>query len=161
MKETEYLTTDVTESSSIKVNGIQLQRTSVFMYLGSAVASDGNLIIEVNSREATRALEVKNLWNCRPSGSNVRCGVLACDEGNGKSNQRRGDEESALGGRSHAHGLRNPKIRNDAIRQKFNVAPIADKMREARLRWHGRVLRGKEDSVRKIGLELEVSGKRP
>uniref|UniRef100_A0A183F2B7 Reverse transcriptase domain-containing protein n=1 Tax=Heligmosomoides polygyrus TaxID=6339 RepID=A0A183F2B7_HELPZ len=49
--------------------------------------------------------------------------------------------------------------RNDAIRQKFGVAPIVDKMREARLRWYGHVLRGKEDSVRKI--ELEVSGKRP
>ncbi|VDO25034.1 unnamed protein product [Heligmosomoides polygyrus] len=53
------------------------------------------------------------------------------------------------------------RIRNDAIRQKFGVAPIADKMWEARLRWYGDVLRGKEDSVRKIGLELEVSGKRP
>ncbi|VDO86619.1 unnamed protein product [Heligmosomoides polygyrus] len=53
------------------------------------------------------------------------------------------------------------RIRNDAIRQKSGVAPIADKMREARLRWYGHVLRGKEDSVRKIGLELEVSGKRP
>ncbi|VDO24127.1 unnamed protein product [Heligmosomoides polygyrus] len=52
-------------------------------------------------------------------------------------------------------------IRNDAIRQKFGVAPIADKMREARLRWYDHVLRGEEDSVRKIGLELEVSGKRP
>ncbi|VDP09857.1 unnamed protein product [Heligmosomoides polygyrus] len=53
------------------------------------------------------------------------------------------------------------RIRNDAIRQKFGVAPIAIKMREARLRWYGHVLRGKEDSVRKIGLELKVSGKRP
>ncbi|VDP02237.1 unnamed protein product [Heligmosomoides polygyrus] len=53
------------------------------------------------------------------------------------------------------------RIRNDAIRQKFGVAPIADKMREARLRWYGHVLGGKEDTVRKIGLELEVSGKRP
>ncbi|VDP03537.1 unnamed protein product [Heligmosomoides polygyrus] len=52
------------------------------------------------------------------------------------------------------------RIRNDAIRQKFGVAPIADKMREARLRWYGPVLRGKEDSVRKIGLNLEVIGKR-
>ncbi|VDO19487.1 unnamed protein product [Heligmosomoides polygyrus] len=52
-------------------------------------------------------------------------------------------------------------IRNDAIRQKFGVVPIADKMREARLRWYGHALRGKEKSVRKIGLELEVSGKRP
>ncbi|VDP08233.1 unnamed protein product [Heligmosomoides polygyrus] len=52
------------------------------------------------------------------------------------------------------------RIRNDAIRQKFGVAPIADKMREARLRWYGHVLRGKEDSVRKIGLNFEVIGKR-
>ncbi|VDO19279.1 unnamed protein product [Heligmosomoides polygyrus] len=34
------------------------------------------------------------------------------------------------------------RIRNDAIRQKFGVAPISDKMREARLRWYGHVLRG-------------------
>ncbi|VDO93777.1 unnamed protein product [Heligmosomoides polygyrus] len=53
------------------------------------------------------------------------------------------------------------RIRNEAIRQKFGVAPIADKMREARLRWYGHVLRGKEDSVRKIGLNFEVTGKRP
>ncbi|VDO65369.1 unnamed protein product [Heligmosomoides polygyrus] len=53
------------------------------------------------------------------------------------------------------------RIRNDAIRQKFGVASITDKMREARLRWYGHVLRGKEDSVRKIGLNFEVIGKRP
>ncbi|VDP01171.1 unnamed protein product [Heligmosomoides polygyrus] len=49
------------------------------------------------------------------------------------------------------------RIRNDAIRQKFGVVPIADKMREGRLRWYGHVLRGKEDSVRKIGLNFESS----
>ncbi|VDP10139.1 unnamed protein product [Heligmosomoides polygyrus] len=53
------------------------------------------------------------------------------------------------------------RTRNDAIRQKLGVAPIADKMREARLRWYGHVLRGKEDSVRKIGFNFEVIGKRP
>ncbi|VDP00160.1 unnamed protein product [Heligmosomoides polygyrus] len=53
------------------------------------------------------------------------------------------------------------RIRNDVIRQKFGVTPIADKMREARLRWYGHVLRGKKDSVRKIGLNFEVIGKRP
>ncbi|VDO73409.1 unnamed protein product [Heligmosomoides polygyrus] len=37
VKKTEYLTTDVTESSSIKVNGIELPRTSVFKYLSSHV----------------------------------------------------------------------------------------------------------------------------
>ncbi|VDO26024.1 unnamed protein product [Heligmosomoides polygyrus] len=53
------------------------------------------------------------------------------------------------------------RIQNDAIRQKFGVAPIADKMWEARLRWYGHVLRGKEDSVRKIVLNFEVIGKGP
>ncbi|VDO19674.1 unnamed protein product [Heligmosomoides polygyrus] len=53
------------------------------------------------------------------------------------------------------------RIRNDAIRQKFGVAPIADKMREARLQWYGHVLRGKEESVRKMGHNCEVIGKRP
>ncbi|VDO93660.1 unnamed protein product [Heligmosomoides polygyrus] len=51
-------------------------------------------------------------------------------------------------------------IQSDVIREKFGVAPIADKMREARLRWYGHVLRGKEDSVCKIGLVLEASRKR-
>ncbi|VDP12537.1 unnamed protein product [Heligmosomoides polygyrus] len=49
VKKTEYLTTDFTESSSIKVNGTELARTTVFKYLGSAVASDGKLMVEVNS----------------------------------------------------------------------------------------------------------------
>ncbi|VDP06487.1 unnamed protein product [Heligmosomoides polygyrus] len=53
------------------------------------------------------------------------------------------------------------RIRNEAIRQKFGVAPIAEKMREARLRWYGHVLHGKEDSVRKISLNFEMSGKWP
>ncbi|VDP03423.1 unnamed protein product [Heligmosomoides polygyrus] len=50
------------------------------------------------------------------------------------------------------------RIRNDAIRQKFE---IADKMREARLRWYGHVLRGEEDSVRRIGLNSEITAVHP
>ncbi|VDP26800.1 unnamed protein product [Heligmosomoides polygyrus] len=52
------------------------------------------------------------------------------------------------------------RIRNDATRRKFGVAPIADKMREVRLRWYGHVLRGKGGSVRKIALESEMSCRR-
>ncbi|VDP11549.1 unnamed protein product [Heligmosomoides polygyrus] len=40
VKKIEYLTTDVNESGSIKIDGIELARTSVFKYLGSEVASD-------------------------------------------------------------------------------------------------------------------------
>ncbi|VDO66057.1 unnamed protein product [Heligmosomoides polygyrus] len=53
------------------------------------------------------------------------------------------------------------RIRNDEIRQRFAVAPIADKLREARLRWYGHVLRASIDTVRKSGLNIDVPGKRP
>ncbi|VDP14158.1 unnamed protein product [Heligmosomoides polygyrus] len=53
------------------------------------------------------------------------------------------------------------RVRNDTIQQRFGVAPIAEKPREARLRWYGHVLRASDDTVRKIGLNLEVLGKRP
>ncbi|VDO84713.1 unnamed protein product [Heligmosomoides polygyrus] len=52
VKKTEYLTTDVNESGSIRINGTELARTSVFKYLGSAIASDGGLMVEVNSHAA-------------------------------------------------------------------------------------------------------------
>ncbi|VDP04025.1 unnamed protein product [Heligmosomoides polygyrus] len=53
------------------------------------------------------------------------------------------------------------RVRNDTIRQRFGIVPIADKLREARLRWYGHVLRANDDTVCKIGLNLEVPGKRP
>nr|CDJ91957.1 endonuclease-reverse transcriptase HmRTE-e01 [Haemonchus contortus] len=62
------------------------------------------------------------------------------------------------------------RISNDAIRERFalmaslpirSVAPIVDKMREARLQWYGHTLRAKSNSVRNNGLNLDVSGKRP
>lgn len=40
---------------------------------------------------------------------------------------------------------RHDRIRKDAIRQKFIDGPIADEMREARLRWYAHVLRGKKE----------------
>ncbi|VDP55126.1 unnamed protein product [Heligmosomoides polygyrus] len=52
-------------------------------------------------------------------------------------------------------------VRNVSVRQRFGVAPIADKLREARLRWYGHVLRADGDTVRKIGLNIDVPGKRP
>ncbi|VDP19442.1 unnamed protein product [Heligmosomoides polygyrus] len=48
------------------------------------------------------------------------------------------------------------RVRNDSIRQRFGVTPIFEKMREALLRWYGYVLCGKDDTVRKTGLSLDV-----
>ncbi|VDP33479.1 unnamed protein product [Heligmosomoides polygyrus] len=115
VKKTEYLTTDVTESSSIKN-----RRPAVATVVCGAECWPGTKEVETR----LSVIEEKMLsWTA---------GVTCMD-----------------------------RIRNDVIRRKFGVAPIADKMREARLRWYGHVLRGKEDSVRKIGLNFEVNGKRP
>ncbi|VDP49207.1 unnamed protein product [Heligmosomoides polygyrus] len=85
----------------------------VFKYLGSAVEPDGKLRIEVK----TRALQVEGLQSNHPASSNTK---------------------TLRAGRAGV--TRMDRIRNDAIRQKFGVAPIADRMREAHLRGYGHVL---------------------
>ncbi|KAK6762472.1 hypothetical protein RB195_023264 [Necator americanus] len=53
------------------------------------------------------------------------------------------------------------KVSNDTVRSIFGVVPITEKVKEARLRWFGHVLRREEDSVAKTALKLDVSGVRP
>ncbi|EYC37026.1 hypothetical protein Y032_0834g2591 [Ancylostoma ceylanicum] len=52
-------------------------------------------------------------------------------------------------------------LRNEKIRERFGIAPIADKLRWTRLRWYVHVLRANEYTICKVGLNLEVPGKRP
>lgn len=40
-----------------------------------------------------------------------------------------------------------------------DIAPVADKLREARLRWNDYVLRPNDDTVRKIDLNKDVTEK--
>ncbi|VDP28245.1 unnamed protein product [Heligmosomoides polygyrus] len=175
VKKTEYLTTDVNESGSIRINGAELARTSVFEYLGSAIASDGGLMVEVNSHVSAAWSKWRSLTGVlcdRKIPEHLKSKIYRavvrpvamygaeCWPATKEVETRLSVMETKML-RWTAGVTRMDRIRNDAIRQKFGVAPIADKMREARLRWYVHVLRGKEDSVRKIGLELEVSGKRP
>ncbi|VDP15013.1 unnamed protein product [Heligmosomoides polygyrus] len=116
VKKTEYLTTEVNESSSIKVNGIELPRVSVFEYLGSAAASDGNLMTEVNSR-------VSAAWSKWRSLTGVLCDKKILEHLKSKTYRAVVRPVGMYGTECWP-----------AIRQRFGVAPIADKMREARLR---------------------------
>ncbi|EYC26829.1 hypothetical protein Y032_0010g986 [Ancylostoma ceylanicum] len=43
------------------------------------------------------------------------------------------------------------RVCNQDVRQRFGVAPITEKVRKARLRWCGHVLRADHDSICKIG----------
>ena len=52
------------------------------------------------------------------------------------------------------------KIKNEFIRGTAQVRLIGDKVREARLRWHGHVQRWNAEYIRKRMLCLELPGKR-
>ncbi|VDO66763.1 unnamed protein product [Heligmosomoides polygyrus] len=175
VKKTEYLTTDVNESSSIKVNDIKLPCTAVFKYLGLAVASDAKLMVEVNSRVSAAWSKWRSLTGvlCDKTISErfkskiyravIRPVVIygaECWPATKEVETRLSVMETKMLRRT-AGVTRLDRIRNDAIQQKFGVAPITDKMREARLRWHGHIPCGKDDSVRRIGLNFEVIGIQP
>ena len=52
-------------------------------------------------------------------------------------------------------------VMNTDIRKRLGVMPIAEKMREARLRWYGHAVRSEEDSVAKTAMRLSPPGRRP
>nr|CDJ83060.1 endonuclease-reverse transcriptase [Haemonchus contortus] len=65
VKKTEYLTTDLAEPGSININGAELTRTTL-KYHGSAIAYEGSLVFETNSR-------VNAAWLKRRSKTGVLC----------------------------------------------------------------------------------------
>ncbi|VDP04526.1 unnamed protein product [Heligmosomoides polygyrus] len=50
------------------------------------------------------------------------------------------------------------RIRSDVIRQKFGVAPTADKVREARLQWKAAKRTPEAALVRYINMDMKVTG---
>ncbi|EYC18004.1 hypothetical protein Y032_0029g2006 [Ancylostoma ceylanicum] len=114
-------------------------------------------------QEHPRALQIEGLPNGPQPISFVRAAALYGAEcwAVAKEVERRlsGMEMKML--RWMAGIARLDRICNQDIRQRSGVAPITDKLREARLRWYGHVLRAESDSVCKIGFNLDVTGKRP
>ncbi|EYC46261.1 hypothetical protein Y032_0403g828 [Ancylostoma ceylanicum] len=53
------------------------------------------------------------------------------------------------------------RIRNEKIRERFGIAPIADKLFKTHLRWYRHVLCANYDTACKLGLDVGVPGKRP
>ncbi|EYC33053.1 hypothetical protein Y032_0002g577 [Ancylostoma ceylanicum] len=49
-------------------------------------------------------------------------------------------------------------ICKEDIQHRFGIATMADKLREARLRWYGHVLRADNATVCKIALNIDVQG---
>nr|CDJ83697.1 endonuclease-reverse transcriptase [Haemonchus contortus] len=167
----EHLTADSSEPGSIKINGTELTRTTTFKYLGSAIASDGSLGFETNSRVNAAWLKWRSMTGVlcdrkileRLKSKTYRTVIwpvaiygAECWSATKEVEARLSVLETKML-RWTAGVTRLDRISNDAIRELFGVAPIVDKMREARLRWYGHTLRAKNDSAPKIGLNLDVS----
>ncbi|KAK6742586.1 hypothetical protein RB195_010067 [Necator americanus] len=164
------------ENGSIRVDGTELNKVNCFKYFGSKVTSTGD--IDEEGRARVNAAWMK--WK-------MATGLL-CDE---KVSVRLKSKiyrtvvrpvtlhececwptTKALERVLHAMEMRmlrrmlddrckKEKVSNDTVRSIFGVVPITEKMKEARLRWFGHVLRREEDSVVKTALKLDVSRVRP
>ncbi|KAK6749797.1 hypothetical protein RB195_002043 [Necator americanus] len=145
------------EDGSIRVDGTELNKVNCFKYLGSKVTSTGDIDQEGRARVNTAWMKWKmTTGDGCASCCSLRMRVLADDESLGKSAARYGDADVEVDDRCNAK-----RESNDTVRSIFGVVPITEKMKEARLRWFGHVLRREEDSVAKTALKLDVSGVRP
>jgi hypothetical protein len=175
LKKTEYLTTNPDENGTITINGTDLPRADNFKYLGSTLSADGDLRHEVTAR-------VNAAWMKWRTTTGVLCDRRMKDNLKSKvyravvrpvalygaecwpitkTAERRLAVMETKMLRWISGITRFDHVRNDDIRDRYGVAPITEKMREARLRWYGHALRSDDDSLAKTGLNIDIAGKRP
>ncbi|KAL0867448.1 hypothetical protein ABMA27_008235 [Loxostege sticticalis] len=153
--QTQPLDTDVT------LDNIKLPQVHKFKYLGSMIADDGTIEADVTNRITTAWIKWRSL-------TGVLCDTKIPVRTKGKVYKTAvrpamlyGSETWATK-RTHTQKLHTAemrmlrwsvgvtmkdKVRNEHIRGSLKIAPIADKMVEARLRWYGHVIRRPEDYV--------------
>lgn len=172
---TEYLESGAQAQGSIKVDGQDLPKTTSFKYLGSHISSSGEIqqaaSARINAawmkwRECSGVLcdkRIPNKLKSKVYRTMVRPVALygaECWPTTRKVEQMIHCMEMKMLRWSLGH-TRMDKIRNEAIREKMQVAPITEKLQESRLRWFGHVQRRDPDTVSKRAFDLKVDGKRP
>ncbi|EYB97808.1 hypothetical protein Y032_0137g2036 [Ancylostoma ceylanicum] len=174
VKKTVYMTTNLDEPSTIQVDANDLRRTDYFKYLGSTLSADGNLANEVVARVNAAWLKwrlmtgvlcdknIPNRFKSKLYRAVVRSVALYGAEcwPVTKEVERRLSMMETKMLRWTSGITRADRIHDEKIRERFGIVPIADKLREIRLRWYGHVLCANEDTKCKVGLNLEVPGKR-
>jgi len=172
---TEYLcVNEREEGDTVRMQGVGLNKVTDFKYLGSTVQNDGKCEKEVKRR-------VQAGWNGWRSVTGVICDRHVPAEMKGRIYKTvvrpalmYGLETVALTKKQEAElevaemkmlrfalGVTKlDRIRNDLIRGTSKVSCLGVKMREARLRWFGHVLRRDCEYVGNRLLRMELPGKR-
>ncbi|XP_042082683.1 uncharacterized protein LOC121815479 [Haplochromis burtoni] len=174
IKKTEYLEYGPQTNSTITIDGVPLTEVAQFKYLGSLVTSDCETLpdarLRVNTawmkwRQASGVLYDKRMpiyLHLKVYTSIVRPVALygsECWPAMTKHEQALHTMEMKM--LRWPLGLtRLDRARNEDVRKRWGVTPITDKMREARLRWYGHVVRSDKNSITKTAQQLDLDGKR-
>lgn len=172
---TEYLECGPQTPGEIDLDGTTLPRATEFKYLGDRISADGDSLCAAKSRIDAAWLR----WR--------QCSGILCDNRmpnklkskiyrtvvrpvalygsqtwpvTKKVEQKMSTAEMRMA-RWSLGVTRLHRIPNTEIRKKLGIVPIADKMREGRLRWYGHMQRQEGHKVAKTAWSLEVSGVRP
>ncbi|KAL0879367.1 hypothetical protein ABMA27_003133 [Loxostege sticticalis] len=142
--QTRHLDTEVT------LDNIKLPQVHKFKYLGSMIADDGTIEADVTNRITTAWIKWRSL-------TGVLCDTKIPVRTKGKVYKTAVRPAITHRQKLHTTEMRmlrwsvgvtmKDKVRNEHIRGSLKIAPIADKMVEARLRWYGHVIRRPEDYV--------------
>ena len=162
------------ETSPLQLQGTEVPETKGFKYLGSTLEEDGGYELEIKKR-------IQAGWFSWQRMRGILCDRKAPVKVKGKLHKMvvrpgmiYGLETVALTARQEAKmdveemkmlrrelGVtRKDRVRNVNIRGALEVGRFSLKVREARLRWYGHVLRREEEYVGRRMLEFELPGRR-
>lgn len=173
-KKTEYLETHPADGT-IQIDGVGLEKTNAFRYLGSTLAGDGTAAADCNAR-------ISAAWSRWRDLTGVLCDKKMPLQLKAKLYKAAVRPVALYGtecwpttkaAEQKLHKMEMNMLRwtmgvtrldrfpNDAVRASMGVAPIHGKLRQGRLRWYGHVMRAKPDSVAAKAHRFEVQGRRP
>ncbi|XP_026042711.1 uncharacterized protein LOC113033277 [Astatotilapia calliptera] len=172
---TKYLEAGPQTDGTISIDGEDLAKVPHFKYLGSMISNDGDILLDVRARinaawmkwrQVTGVLcdrRMPNRLKSKIYKSVVRPVALhgsECWPATAKHEQALHTMEMRM--LRWCLGLtRWDHVMNTDVRKRMGIAPITDKMQEARLRWYGHVVRSDENSVVRTALRLSPQGRRP
>lgn len=103
-------------------------------------------------KESQRPSQVENTHNSHLFSCNLWSWMLTCNEKSSAQTRIYGKEDDAVNLQNHEFWQHS--------KRRYGIAPTAEKLWEARLRWYGCSLRAEEKTIVKLILCLEVNRKR-
>jgi len=171
---TEYLESGTQSDGTIAIDATQLKKTSDFKYFGSTITADGDLTPKVRARVKAAWLKWRQVISVlcdrrMPTRLKTKiyrsvvwpAALYGCECWPAGANHKRVLHAMEMRMLRWNLGLtRLDKVTNIDVRTQLKVAPITEKMRLARLRWYGHVMRRGEEAVVRTAFRLEPAGRR-